>query len=152
MKKFIVLSLLLASGCSDAMPPKKNEKICSCLPHPSGEYIVNVEFKDGEKIRSFPYKVEWNGYIWKGEPESLYVTNGKYFSIEAPCRMSNGLIIINQVDGPVVQVDFKDIEAIMIPCKVKELDPVSTKIKESGINYLASRKACERHRERAESQ
>ncbi len=149
MKTFlIILALTLFVGCGED-PEYKYEPLpeCTCSNIIPQSYVVNLEFTDHEeKTRSFPYKVLWSLWSYNTIPDSLYRTKGVsrdgvyfYHSLNIPERGSNGLIEIEQVDGPKIFVDFKDIEVTTIPCRTKQLDAIAKKRLAYGKKWMSHR-------------
>ncbi len=164
MKYFLIILSLFLVGCQDSSynrpkaPPRPE---CTCPPTPDF-YMVNLEFTDQEgKKRSFPYKVDWYGSryedshgAWDDLPDTIYVTKGVsadgpswYYSLKEPDRQPNGLIVIEQADGPTVKVDLKDIEITLRPCQPKPLDDESARRIEAALSYIEHHeKICPVHK------
>ncbi len=142
---FAVVAMIICGcfGCDNRSRHHYPEpKPCTCETRPVG-YVVNLEFTDHKnKLRSFPHKINfYNG--WEVVPNALYRTMGTsqaqisyYYSLAIPERQSNGLISIIQVDGPIVYIDFKDIEVTTIPCKPKPPNAYVIAHKEYGNKWL----------------
>lgn len=167
---FVVFALsivILADGCrkeeenhswaigADSIPAEPD---CTCPAEPTF-YMVQIEYKDHqEKKRSFPFKVEWkSSWGWREIPDTIYATKGIsidgsfswYYSLKEPYRSSNGLITIEQVDGPTKQVDFKEVEITLLPCRPSDkIDELSNERFLEGKEYIDHRtKKCPYHKE-----
>lgn len=123
--------------------PDYEECTCLKLPEP---YIVNMGYSTNVGPKSFPVELSYTIkdhirfhdtkdeiYKFQDAPTGLYKITGisadnsrsYYYSQSMPERQENGLLLIRQVDGPHVFVEYKDIEVKIIPCSPLPLDEMS---------------------------
>lgn len=159
MRLLLILGALFALGCSvesDRSYPRDRPSYedCTCPEHP-GHYVQNMGFTDHTgRERSFPIELSWGTEL----PIGIYATKGVsgdsisyYYSEDMPERRDNGLIKIKQVDGPLVHVEYKDIEVTMIPVHPLPLDPTSEEIVKRTKEYKEHRRhKCPYHKRELE--
>lgn len=166
--KKLLLTLMLCGCQAERLPEKIRhtnippEPKCTCPDHTQHFYFTNLEFLDEKgTLRTFPYKVTklyyGTHYVvneWRKLPETMYAVKKSgldgvnwYFAIKEPERKTNGLLEVEQVDGPVVGIDDTGIEVFHWPFKEAPLNEEAQKIVDSLHKMKWHRaKACPLHR------
>lgn len=156
MKNLIWIVVIFGSliGCKEPEQITSYDLECTC-PNVSEHYVANLQFTDHTgKDRTFPYLIGHFSFKPLSEPPTgIWETKGIsldgntwYYSIKPPHRLENGLIKIEQVDGPVVMIDYKDIEVTLKPCIQLPLDQSSEEILKEWENARKFReKDCPLH-------